>query len=186
MNILKTLLASVLLLCFCVNADAASKKSYRDAHKAVKAAIKAGKKEPKWFKSTKVHWDMNKPWKEGRLEIRRLLAFNEDVKNHEAMKILYGYRAKGWDVVQGEWGEYPFLAGQHEMALAHYLEEIPKIKKHEPTHAKRCLASLYAHYGAHDMALDVLEEALKKVETRAASDKFKMCAWLGSMKTLVI
>ena len=180
MHLLKTILASVLLLCFIGNLDAASKTSYKDAHKAVKAAIKEGKKEPKWFKSTKVHWDMKKPWKEGRKEIRRLLEFDAPEKKHEAMKILYLYRKQGWDVVQGEWGEYPFLAGQHAMALAHFLEEIPKIKKHEPTYLKRCLASLYAHYGAYDKALKTLEDALKKVETRPATDKFKIAriAWV--------
>ena len=166
-----------ILLCMCcvsMNLDAASSKSkYRDAHKAVKAAIKAGKKQPKWFRGTKVHWDMKKPWKEGRLEIRRLLAFNEDVKNHEAIKILYLYRQKGWDVVKGEWGEYPFLAGMQDMALAHYVEEIPKLTKYEPTHARMCLATLYKSYGAYDMAMKTLTEAELKVQKKDSS-KFKI------------
>lgn len=169
-----------LLCCLCLTDVHGADKDYRDAHKAVKKALREGKREPDWFQRTQVKWDMSKPWKEGRLEIRRLLAFNEPAKNHEAMKILYLYRQQGWDVVKGEWGEYPFLAGEREMALAHYHEEIPKLTRHEPTHAKRCLAALYQSYGAHDLAMETLEEAYRKVEQKDSS-RFKIVrmAWLS-------
>ncbi len=168
----KMLLLSCLTCCLLTPVWSAS-STYKDAHKAVKNAIKSGKKEPTWFKSTTVHWDMSKPWKEGRMEIRRLLGFNEAEKSHEAMKILYLYKSKEWDKVMGEWGEYPFLAGEHEMALVHYLDTLPKITKYEPTHAKQCLAALYEHYGAYDKAMDTLSEAHKRVETKDSS-KFKI------------
>ncbi len=179
-----TKLLNIVLCCLICTAawSASSKSKYKAAHKAVKEAIKIGKKEPKWFKKTKVHWDMNRPWKEGRKEIRRLLEFNEPVKTYEAMKIMYLYKPKEWDKVKGEWGEYPFLGGLREMALVHLLHSIPQIKNHEPTFLKRCLASVYASYGAYDKAMDTLEEALKKVKTgHKNNDKWDIprMAWIN-------
>lgn len=52
---------------------------------AIDRIIAQVKVPPDWLATVPVQWDVNRPWKEGRLEIRRLLALDE-AANRQAVK----------------------------------------------------------------------------------------------------
>ena len=62
---------------------------------------------PAWLASVTTRWDMNKPWKEGRIEIRRLLGKSDEASQREAIKLT-------WDDLQkddiGNGHEYPIVS----------------------------------------------------------------------------
>ncbi len=49
---------------------------------------------PEWIDGTPVSWDTNQPWKDARLEIRRLLAL-DDASVRQAVKLTWLYAQKG-------------------------------------------------------------------------------------------
>ena len=53
---------------------------------------------PAWFDEVKVQYDTNQPWKDARLEVRRLLSLNQ---NREAIKLTVLYVRKG-DIGDGQ------------------------------------------------------------------------------------
>ena len=174
MTVFKTPALSFIALLFIIftaaHSPAAAASDSKEASQRVKAAIKSGKKTPDWLrdsqKQIQEQWDMSKPWKEARQEIRRLLE-NEDTKN-QAIALLFLYKNKDTSILE-EWGEYPLLAGYHDMALAHYLEALAQIKKYEPSTAKKSLASIYQFYGAYHLAKRTLEESAEKTNATDTS-----------------
>ncbi len=117
-----------------------------------------GKIPPAWFESTKVNWDMNKPWKDGRIEIRRLLGLDEQ-SVREAVKLTWLYAQKG-DIGNGhELPMYLFMSGNYAWAIVEYPKHLATAAEKGPTHAYLCFASCYAHFGEYEKALEVLEKA---------------------------
>lgn len=139
------------------SAQAAEIKQQKPSLKEAMASLKT---PPDWFNTTAVHWDMNKPWKDGRLEIRRLLALDE-AQIREGVKLTWLYAQKN-DIGEGhELPMYLFMSGNYAWAVAEYEKYLPKAADKGPTHAYLCFASCYAHFGEYDQALSLLDRAMK-------------------------
>ena len=59
---------------------------------------------PPWLKDVQTQYDTSKPWKDARLEIRRLLGLGRTETHREAIKLTWLYLQKG-DIGDGH--EYP-------------------------------------------------------------------------------
>ena len=116
---------------------------------------------PEWFDSTAIHWDMNKPWKDGRIEIRRLLALGDEQNVREAVKLTILYAQKN-DINDGhELPMYLFLSGNYAWATIEFPKFLAKVQGKGATHAYLCYASCLSHFGEYDKALQVLDRAMK-------------------------
>jgi uncharacterized protein with FMN-binding domain len=116
---------------------------------------------PEWFDATPIQWDMNKPWKDGRLEIRRLLAFADEPHNRQAVKLTLLYAGKN-DIGDGhELPMYLFLSGNYAWATTEYAKFVEKVAGKGSTHAYLSYASCLAHFGEYDQALGVIGRAEK-------------------------
>ncbi len=114
---------------------------------------------PAWFETTPIQWDVNKPWKDGRLEIRRLLALDE-ASVREGVKLTWLYAQKN-DIGDGhELPMYLFMSGNYAWAAREYPPYLRKVRGTGPTHAYQCYASVLAHFGEYDQALALLGEAM--------------------------
>ena len=112
-----------------------------------------------WIASTPVHWDTNKPWKDARLEIRRLLAL-DDASVRQGVKLTWLYAQKG-DIGDGhELPMYLFMSGNYAWAMLEYPKYLKKVAGTGATHAYRCYASCLAHFGEYTQALHVIDEAM--------------------------
>lgn len=115
---------------------------------------------PEWFDSTAIQWDMNKPWKDGRLEIRRLLAFGDDDHNRQAVKMTVLYARKK-DINDGhELPMYLFMSGNYAWAAAEYPKYLETVKGKGATHGYLCYVSCLTHFGEYEKALQVMEQAM--------------------------
>lgn len=115
---------------------------------------------PAWFDTTVVHWDTNKPWKDARLEVRRLLGRDEP-SIQEAVKITWLYAQKG-DIGDGhELSMYLFMSGNYAWAALEFPKYLKTVKSHGATHAYLSFASCLEHFGEFQRALAVLNQALE-------------------------
>ena len=152
---MKRLLTAVLGICITTAAALAAGPAARPSLTEALANLKT---PPPWFESVTVHWDMNKPWKDGRLEVRRLLALDE-ASVREAVKITWLYAQKG-DIGNGhELPMYLFMSGNYAWAIVEYPKHLQAVKGEGATHAYLCLASCYAHFGEWAKALAVIDQA---------------------------
>jgi uncharacterized protein with FMN-binding domain len=114
---------------------------------------------PAWFDEVKVPYDTNQPWKDARLEVRRLLSVN---KNREAIKLTVLYLRKG-DI--GDGSEYPmylYMGGEYAWAVQEYRRRLaPRPQGY--THEYLCLAACYRHFGRYTDALELLDAALQRL-----------------------
>ena len=141
------------------SAPAESKKTA--AKPSLKQALAELKVPPDWFNDTTPAWDTNKPWKEARLEVRRLLAIDDEAKVREAVKLTWLYAQKG-DIGDGhELPMYLLMSGQYAWAIREYPKYLKTVAGKGPAHAYLCYASCLAHFGEYPQALGVANEALK-------------------------
>ena len=123
------------------------------------------KTPPDWFQNTPVNWDAKKPWKDGRLEIRRLLALDE-ASVRQAVKLTWLYREKR-DIGDGhEWPMYLFMSGQYAWAAREYPAYLKTVAGKGATHAYLCYASCLEHFGEYPQALDVLSKATNDLQPK--------------------
>jgi uncharacterized protein with FMN-binding domain len=114
---------------------------------------------PDWLAITPVAWDTAKPWKDARLEIRRLLAL-DDAAVRQGVKLTWLYAQKG-DIGDGhELPMYLFMSGNYAWATLEYPRHLKKVVGTGATHAYLCYASCLAHFGEYTQALHVLDEAM--------------------------
>jgi uncharacterized protein with FMN-binding domain len=114
---------------------------------------------PDWIATTSLAWDTNKPWKDARLEIRRLLALDE-ASVRQGVKLTWLHARKG-DIGDGhELPMYLFMSGNYDWAALEYPKYLDKVAGAGPTHAYLCYASCLAHFGENSKALEVLNRAL--------------------------
>ena len=133
-------------------AEAASRESLTEAQAKLQIP-------PVWFATTSIQWDTNKPWKDARLEIRRLMGLDAEA-NRQAVKLTWLYKAKG-DIGDGhEWPMYLFMTGHYAWAAREYPAYLATVRGKGPSHAYECYASCLAHYGEYTRALEVLNEAM--------------------------
>ncbi len=115
---------------------------------------------PPWFETTAIHWDTAKPWKDARLEVRRLLALGGP-SAQEGVKLTWLYAQKK-DIGDGhELSMYLFLSGNYAWAALEYPKHLQRVAGQGPTHAYLCYASCLEHFGEFTQALKVLDNALK-------------------------
>jgi len=115
---------------------------------------------PEWFATTPVNWDTNRPWKDARLEIRRLLGLDENAVR-QAVKLTWNYAQKG-DIGNGhELPMYLFMSGNYAWAIQEFPKHLANVTEVGPTHIYQCFASCYAHFGEYGKALEVLDRASK-------------------------
>lgn len=119
---------------------------------------------PEWFAATPVQWDTSKPWKDGRLEIRRLLALDE-AGVRQGVKLTWLYAQKG-DIGDGhELPMYLFMSGNQAWAAREYPPYLQSVRGKGATHAYLCYASCLEHFGEYRKALDVLAQAMNDLSS---------------------
>lgn len=158
---MKRIHASVAAVALCALAVAVAAEAASPATRpSLKQALTDLKVPPDWFDATVVRWDVNKPWKDGRLEVRRLMALGEE-ENRQAVKITWLYAQKG-DIGNGhELPMYLFMSGNYAWAAREYEKRLPTIAGTGATHEYLCYASCLAHFGEHEAALAVIDKAMK-------------------------
>ncbi len=115
---------------------------------------------PAWIESTPISWDVSKPWKDARLEIRRLLALDE-ASVRQGVKLTWLYAQKG-DIGDGhELPMYLFMSGNYAWAAIEYPKHLQKVAGNGATHAYLCYASCLEHFSEYSQALKVLDQAMK-------------------------
>jgi uncharacterized protein with FMN-binding domain len=115
---------------------------------------------PAWLEGVRTAYDTARPWKDARLEIRRLLSLNTDAARKEAVKLTWIYLKKN-DIGDGhEYPMYLFLGGEPLWAVLAHEEFLARPHKETPIHAYLSLASLYTRFGAFDKAKAVLDKAM--------------------------
>jgi len=120
---------------------------------------------PPWIATTPITWDTNKPWKDTRLEIRRLLAL-DDTSVRQGVKLTWLYAQKG-DIGDGhELPMYLFMSGNYAWATLEYPKHLKKVAGTGATHAYLCYASCLAHFGEYTQALHVLDEAMNDLPAK--------------------
>ncbi len=116
---------------------------------------------PPWLEQVQTQYDTSKPWKEARLEIRRLLGFGRVETHREAIKLTWIYLQKG-DIGDGhEYPMYTFLGGEPVWSIRAHEEFIAKPHENMPIHSHLTLASLHSQYGEFDKAKTTLDVAMK-------------------------
>lgn len=115
---------------------------------------------PAWLDGVPAEWDTTKPWKDARLEVRRLLGFGRVETHREALKLTWIYLQKG-DIGDGhEYPMYTFLGGEPVWSVRAHEEFLAKPHENTPTHSHLTLASLYAQFGEFEKAHATLEVAM--------------------------
>lgn len=120
---------------------------------------------PAWVAEVPTEWDVaGKPWKDGRIEIRRLLGLNDEASRREAIKLMWDYKLKE-DMGNGhEYGMYTYLGKEPVWAVIAFREELghpDESFNYPPYFAAQGLASILTQYGEFDEAEAVLKRAAK-------------------------
>ena len=118
---------------------------------------------PPWLESVEPAWDTSRPWKEARLEIRRLLGLNKEDARKEGIKLLWDYHSKN-DIGDGhEYGFDLFLGGEKVWAIKEFREWLPAQTEYLLMRGWTALASLYVEYGEFELAEETLKTLIGKV-----------------------
>jgi len=155
---------TVVILIASLGISADRSKKTRPPKPSLAKALAALKIPPPWFARTTVQWKTSRPWKEGRIEIRRLLGLGTKEGNNQAVKLTYLYREKR-DIGNGhEWPMYLFMGGQTAWATRAYEQFIAKNPERN-THAYVDLMSCYRMFGQYAKAKATAQQALKNLPT---------------------
>jgi uncharacterized protein with FMN-binding domain len=131
------------------------------AKPSLQEALAKLKVPPDWFDSVKVNYDTTKPWKDARLEVRRLLGLGGD-SAREAIKITYMYKQKN-DIGNGhEYPMYLFMGGEYAWAIPEHVKFLAATTD-EDTHSRLCFAACYRHFGESAKAIEVLNVAMERL-----------------------
>ena len=142
-----------------------AKAAAGDAKAPSLAQAQAALKVPlDWMASTQVSWDVAaKPWKDGRIEIRRLLGLGDQDSLRQAMKLTYMYMQKK-DIGNGhEYPMYLYLGGEFAWAVREYeafTGAVAANREKGHTEAYLNLASCYKHFGEHAKAVQAAQRAI--------------------------
>ncbi len=130
------------------------------AHPALDELLAKLEVPPPWLDGVQTQWDTAKPWKDARLEVRRLLGFGRVETHREALKLTWMYLQKG-DIGDGhEYPMYTFLGGEPVWSVRAHEEFVAKPHENTPTHSHLTLASLYAQFGEFEKAKATLQVAM--------------------------
>jgi uncharacterized protein with FMN-binding domain len=115
---------------------------------------------PPWLEQVQTKYATSHPWKEARLEIRRLLGLGKPETHREAIKLTWLYLQKD-DIGDGhEYPMYTFLGGEPLWAVRAFQWYLNKPHAKAPSYGYVGLASLYAKYGEFEKAKALLDEAM--------------------------
>jgi len=140
--------------CFAGSAGAAA-----SAKPSLEEALARLQVPPAWFDQVQVEYDTHRPWKEARLEVRRLLSLHQ---NREAIKLTVLYVRKG-DIGDGhEYPMYLYMGGEYAWAVQEYRRRLASQPKGF-THEYLSLAACYRHFGRYAEALALLDVAARRL-----------------------
>lgn len=129
----------------------------------LEAQIASFQVPPDWVESVVPRWDVNKPWKEARLEIRRLLGTNVEADRKEGIKLLWEYHKKN-DIGDGhEYGFDLYLGGESIWAIKAYRDWLPVERDYLFVRGHTSLASLYVQYEKFDLAEATLNNLMRQI-----------------------
>ncbi len=115
---------------------------------------------PPWLEAVTTRWDTGKPWKEARLEIRRLLGLNQEPARKEALKLMWVYKEKG-DMGNGhEYPMYTFMGREFVWSVRAHEHFLSQPQETVPIYAEVSFAKLYMHFGEFENAKAHLDIAL--------------------------
>ena len=118
---------------------------------------------PAWLEEVRTQYDTSHPWKDARLEIRRLLSLNTEAARKEAIKLTWIYLQKK-DIGDGhEYPMYLFLGGEPLWAVRAHEEFLAQPHEVAPDHAYISLAVLYTHFGEFAKAKATLDDAMARL-----------------------
>lgn len=142
-----------------------------DADSKTKLAHKLAQLQvpPAWLADVSSTWDVKvKPWKEGRIEIRRLLGTGDDASRREGIKLTWDYLNKE-DIGDGhEYGMYLFLGKEPIWAIHVFREWVARTDHDYPPYfGLQALASLYTDNGLFEEAEKLLEKGLTLAPPKA-------------------
>jgi len=147
------------LLCSLSGLAALATAAVENTKPSLEQALAQLKVPPDWFEAVPVRYDINQPWKDARLEVRRLLSLN---RNREAIKLTVLYVRKG-DIGDGhEYPMYLYMGGEYAWAVQEYRKQLASQPKGY-THAYLSLAACYRHFGRSADALELLNVALQRL-----------------------
>lgn len=116
---------------------------------------------PAWIHEVRPKWDVRRPWKEGRQEIRRLLALNNEASRREGIRLTWDYLQKK-DIGNGhEYALNLFLSGEKLWAIHAFRGYLARGSRDWPHVGIGDLASLYIDYGVYDEAEKLLQRGLR-------------------------
>lgn len=114
---------------------------------------------PPWMESVTTSYDTSLPWKDARLEIRRLFSLGKPETHREAMKLMWIYHTKDDMGDHHEYPMYTFMGGELVWSIKAHQEYLAMPHENPPFHAYMPLASLYAQFGEFERAKAVLDQA---------------------------
>ena len=124
----------------------------------LEAELAALRVPPAWLTEVHSTYDVTKPWKEARLQVRQLL---DQQANREAVALTYDYvvvrKATPDD---HEYALYLYLGGEYAWATKVYRERLAASPAREGIDYAN-LASLYLHFGKPQDAVATLEQGLE-------------------------
>lgn len=117
---------------------------------------------PDWIHDVRPRWDVNKPWSEGRKEIRRLLGLGDEKSRREGIRLTWDYLQKNDIGDLHEYGMYMFLGGEPVWAVIGFRKYLDKGNhSYPPYFALNGLSSLYTDRGMYSEAEALLQSGLK-------------------------
>ena len=125
---------------------------------------------PAWLADVTSAWDVeNKTWKDGRVEIRRLLGKGDDASRREGIKLTWDYLIKEDIGNAHEYGMYLFLGNEPIWAVHVYRKWVARTDHdYPPFFGVKALASLYADFGLFEDAEAVLKKGILLKPPKAA------------------
>ncbi|WP_310820340.1 FMN-binding protein [Stratiformator vulcanicus] len=120
---------------------------------------------PPWLASVSTNYNTSKPWKEARLEVRRLLGVETLRAKREAIKLSWIYfnktpQEKG---VAGEFPHYLQMGNENVWAIQAYEDYLSTKRNPTPIHSHMMVASLLHQQGEFDKAKAHLDFAMNNL-----------------------
>lgn len=139
------------------NADA----QISPAAQALEKQLADFKIPPAWIHDVTPKWNVRRPWKEGRQEIRRLLALNNESSRREGIRLTWDYLQKK-DIGNGhEYALNLFLSGEKLWAIHAFRGYLAQNNQDWPHVGISDLASLYIDYEVYAEAEKLLKKGLR-------------------------
>ncbi len=118
---------------------------------------------PPWLETVTTKYDRSLPWKEARLEIRRLLSLGKPETHREAIKLMWIYHEKDDMNDHHEYPMYTFLGGEPVWSVRAHEWYLAQPHENAPMFGYVGLASLYAQFGEFERAKKCLDEAMERL-----------------------